>query len=79
MSKEKRMIKLGIKTAFAFADNINTRAMCEICSKLTVKNQENVFLVSLQLNLNRYHTLYSSVYIVDFKQINVGSTETIYK
>ena len=37
----------------------NTRTMCEICSKLTIKNQSDVnkvVLVSLLLTLNRSHT-----------------------
>ena len=35
----------------------NTRARCEICSKLTIKMPERV-LVSLLLTLNIFHTLF---------------------
>ena len=41
-------------------NNKNTRARCEICSKLTVKTPERrrVVLVSLWLTLNIIHTLF---------------------
>ena len=32
--------------------------MCEICSKLTIKHQNDIVLVSLYLTLNRFHTLF---------------------
>ena len=35
-------------------NNINTRTMCEICSKLTIK--------TLLLTLNRFHTLFECFY-----------------
>ena len=38
-----------------------TRTMCEICSKLTIKTPErrhDVFLVSLLLTFNKFHTLF---------------------
>ena len=42
-------------------NNRNTRTRCEICSKLTIKTPER-----------RYFTPYSSVFIVNFEQINAG-------
>ena len=42
-------------------NNRNTRTRCEICSKLTVKTPER-----------RYFTTCSSVFIVNFEQINAG-------
>ena len=41
--------------------NRNTRTRCEICSKLTVKTSER-----------RYFTTCTSVFIVNFEQINAG-------
>ena len=41
-------------------DNRNTRERCETCSKLTVKTPET------------YFTLFTSVSIVGFEQVNVG-------
>ena len=38
-------------------NNRNTRTMCEICSKLTIKTPERR-LVSLLLTLNIFHTLF---------------------
>ena len=42
-------------------NNRNTRTRCEICSKLTKKTPER-----------RYFTPYSSVFIVNFEQVNAG-------
>ena len=42
-------------------NNRNTKTKCEICSKLTIKTPER-----------RYVTSYSSVFIVNFEQINAG-------
>ena len=42
-------------------NNRNTRTRSEICSKLTIKTPER-----------RYFTPYSSVFIVNFEQINAG-------
>ena len=42
-------------------NNRSTRAKCEICSKLTIKHQNDAigfFLVSLLLSLNIFHTLF---------------------
>ena len=52
--------------------NVSTRTMCEICSKLTNRNQSiaiGVVLMSLLLTLNRSHTC-SGVSIVDFEPVN---------
>ena len=38
--------------------NGNTRSMCEICSKLTIKTPERRFQVFLLLTLNLYHILF---------------------
>ena len=51
-------------------NNSNTRKWCEIYSELTIKTQERrstVFIV----NFKTYFTTFSSVSIVDFKQVNV--------
>ena len=42
-------------------NNRSTRTRCEICSKLTIKTPER-----------RYFTPYSSVFIVNFEQVNAG-------
>ena len=42
-------------------NNGNTRKVCDICSKLTIKSSEwcyNVVLLSLLLTLNRFVTLF---------------------
>ena len=55
-------------------NNRNTRTMCEICSKLTIKPPENVIdvvLVALLLTFNRFHIFFGFV-IVDFEQVNAG-------
>ena len=46
---------------FKLNNNKNTRKMCEICSKFTIKTRERV---SLLLTLNIFHT-FSSVVIAD--------------
>ena len=43
-------------------NNRNTRARCEICSKLAIKKPEPLLLT--------YCTPYSSVSAVNFKQVN---------
>ena len=45
-------------------NNRNTSAKCEICSKLTIKIPE-------LLILNIFHTC-SSVFVVNFEQVNAG-------
>ena len=48
---------------------------CEICSKLTKRHQNDaigVALVSLLLTLNIFHTLFSSIFIVNFEQVNAS-------
>ena len=55
-------------------NNRNTRKRSEICSKLTMKNQNDVsyvVLVFLSLTM-KYLTPFSSVFIVDFEQVNVS-------
>ena len=56
------------------AHNRNTKRRREICSNLTIKTPEwrhqaryNVFIVNFT-----YFTRYSSVFIVNFEQVNVG-------
>ena len=54
--------------------NRNTRNRFEICSKLTIKHQNDVndiVLVFLLLTLNIFHFFFS-VSIVDFEQVNVS-------
>ena len=59
-----------------------SRALCEICSKLKkrhLNDVNDVVLVSLLLTLNRllhYSILlhYSGVFIVDFEDVNAGWT-----
>ena len=50
--------------------NRNTRKMCGICSKLTIKTPER-YLVFVLLALNIFHT-FSKVSIADFKQVSVS-------
>ena len=57
-------------------NNTNSRKMCEICSKLTIKTPERrqwhrcgVFIVNFE-----HATPFSSVSIVDFKQLHVSLT-----
>ena len=55
-------------------NNRNTRKRSEICSKLTMKKQNDVsyvVLVFLSLTM-KYLTPFSSVFIVDFEQVNVS-------
>ena len=55
-------------------NNRNTRARCEICSKLTerhLKDAIGFILVSLLLTLRILH-LWFSFSIVNFEQVNVG-------
>ena len=56
--------------------NKNTRKRCELCSNLTKKYQSDVngvVLVFLSLTLNIFleHITFSSVFIVEFEQVNV--------
>ena len=51
-------------------NNRDTRTRCEICSQLTIKTPERVVLASLLLTLNIF-TPCSSVFIVNFEQVNV--------
>ena len=54
-------------------NNKNTRAMCETCSKLVIKNNVNVVvLVSLLLTLNRFHILLWCLCSPLFEKVNVG-------
>ena len=61
--------------------NKNSRARCEICSKLTIKTPETTplasFLVSLLLTLNIFHTLFHSVFIVIFEQVIPNANKNI--
>ena len=45
------------------------------CSKSTIETLEKgvkyIYLVSLMLNLNIFHTYFSNVSLVDFEQVNV--------
>lgn len=54
------------------ANNRNTKAMCEICSKITITG---VVLVSLLLYFNRFHTLLWYMFCWLWK-VNIGSTLT---
>ena len=46
----------------------NTRIMCEICSKLTLKTPEHVFIV----NFEKKFTYCSAVSFADFGQVNAS-------
>ena len=50
-------------------NNRNTKKKCEICSKLTIKTPERygVFLGDFE---HIYFTPFSSVFIIDFEQLN---------
>ena len=50
--------------------NRNTREMCEICSKLTMKAQQDDVIVSLLSTLNIFIS-FSSVSIIFFEQVDV--------
>ena len=50
--------------------NRNTRKMCGICSKLTIKTPERC-LVFVLLALNIFHT-FSKFSVAVFKQVNVS-------
>ena len=72
--------RYNLACIYIFKVKTPTRAMCEICSKLTIKTSERRFLVPLFLALNRFHILFwcfycwfwtSGVFIADFKQVNV--------
>ena len=54
-------------------NNKNTKTICEICLKLTIKTQvvNDVVLVSLLLPVNRFHTI-SVVSIADFRKISTS-------
>ena len=57
------------------------RAMCKICSKLTIKQQNNVndvVLVSLLLSLNRSHNC-SGVSIFEFEHTNASWDNSCWK
>ena len=49
---------------------IDIRKMCEICSKLTINDVNDVVQLPLLLTLNIFHNFFS-VSIVDFKQEKV--------
>ena len=53
--------------------NKNTKTICEICLKLTIKTQavNDVVVVSLLLPVNRFHTI-SVVSIADFRKISTS-------
>ena len=57
-------------------NNRNTTKKCEICSKLTIKRPQQclwrrsgVFIISFE---KTYFTVFSSVFVVDFEQVNVS-------
>ena len=50
--------------------NRNTREMCEICSKLTMKAQQDDVIVSLLSTLNIFIS-FSSVSIIFFEQVDI--------
>ena len=53
-------------------NNGNTRTICEICEKLTKRQQSNVIdgvPLSLLLTLNRFNTFFRC-FVVDFEQVN---------
>ena len=56
--------------------NRNTRILCEICSKLTIKNPEKrrsgVFIKNFSTHFHTYSTHCSRVSIVDFEPMNAG-------
>ena len=67
--------KMYVEIQLKFSCSIETlEKKCEICSKLTIKHQNNVIdviLMFLLLTMNIFHT-FSSVSIVDFEQVNVS-------
>ena len=53
----------------------NTRKRCEMCPKLTIKTSERVHWHSSDVffvNFESYLTYFSSVFIVDFEQVNAS-------
>ena len=58
-------------------NNRNTRTMCEICSKLTIKTTERRQFWCLYCELWTYFTLCSTVSFVNFEQINAGWVEEL--
>ena len=67
---------LFIGGIYLFLDNNrNTKTIYEICSKLTIKHQNDVnydVLVRLISTLNKFHTLCSGALIVEFEQVNAS-------
>ena len=59
-------------------NNKNIRTTCKICSKLTIKTQDDVIDVSSLLILNSFYTLFWD-FIDDFEQINAGWVITLQK
>ena len=64
MHNEERLFKFNIPPGVCLskANNGNTKTLCKICPKLTMKSTYKnktikVLLLSLSLNLNRFHTL----------------------
>ena len=53
-------------------NNRNTRARCEICSKLTIKTPEPRQWRGSSVLIVTYFTPCSSIVIVNFEQVNVG-------
>ena len=56
----------------------NIRTTCKICSKLTIKTQDDVIDVSSLLILNSFYTLFWD-FIDDFEQINADWVITLQK
>ena len=71
--KNKMIMSINLANIYSFkVNNSNTRKMCEICSKLTIKHQNDVIgvvLVFLLLTLTNFLS-FSSVFIADFEQVN---------
>ena len=59
-------------------NNKNIRTTCKICSKLTIKTQDDVIDVSSLLILNSFYTLFWD-FIDNFEQINAGWVITLQK
>ena len=80
--KSKNINRLPANIYFFKINNRNTRKRCEICSKLTIKAPEwrrwrrsGVFIV----NFEHVSHLTSSVFLVDFKQVNLTWVEKLYQ
>ena len=59
-------------------NNANTKTMCEICSKLTIRTPKNVndvvVLVSVLLTLNRSQTLLPAFSLMNLNKCRLGSS-----